>query len=301
VLCESEFWPAQFAAAGEAGVPVVVVNATMSARSFRVHRALPFVARRTVARAARVYAQDEAIARRFLGLGLPEERVEVCGNLKLAGRLPPRPPRDEGAPMVTFGNVHAGELDALAPAVAELRRRLPDVRIVLVPRFPGKTDLPALGRRFGHGLRIVTAKTDAGGGEPLVWVNAMGVLARLYGRSEVGVVCGTFIPIGGHNLAEPLTTGTASLYGPHVERQGAMHATLMGLRAATQVGDAAALPDAIVDLLADAEGRRQMLLRYGMAVEAANARLDSIAGELLEMADAAPLREPGPRGSTGSP
>ena len=34
VLVESEFWPAQFAAAAEAGVPVVVVNATMSPRSF---------------------------------------------------------------------------------------------------------------------------------------------------------------------------------------------------------------------------------------------------------------------------
>jgi 3-deoxy-D-manno-octulosonic-acid transferase len=304
VLCESEFWPAQFAAAEAAGVPVVVVNATMSERSYHLHRRLPWVARRTVVRAARVYAQDEAIVRRFVGLGLPEERVEVCGNLKLAGKMPVRTLRDADAPMVTFGNVHAAELAALAPAVAELRRRRPDLRIALVPRFPGKADLSALRRVFGPGLRIVTSEQDAGDGERLVWVNAMGVLAPLYARSDIGVVCGTFAPVGGHNLAEPLAMGAASLYGPHVERQAAMHRTLMDLAAATQVADAAALPGAIDVLLAGAEGRRQMLARYGTAVEAANQRLEGIAAALLRTVDMrlpGNLGMPGPRGSTGSP
>jgi 3-deoxy-D-manno-octulosonic-acid transferase len=292
VLCESEFWPAQFDAATAAGVPVVIVNATMSERSFRVHRRLPFAASRTVARAARVYAQDEAIARRFVGLGLSETRVEVCGNLKLAGGQPAAVSRAGGAPTVTFGNVHVGELAVLAPSIAELRRRLPEVRIVLVPRFPGKTDVARVRRMFGPALEVVGSESEAGSDARLVWVNAMGVLAGLYGRSAVGVVCGTFSSVGGHNLTEPLAMGAASLYGPHVERQRAMHATLTALRAATQVSAAAALPEAIGALIADEAGRRQMLARYGSAVDAANRRLEAIAGDLLAMVDAAPVGSP---------
>lgn len=278
VLVESEYWPAQFAAAEAAGVPVVVVNATLSARSFARHRRFPAIARRTLLRARRIYPQDEQTLARYRELGVPAERLELGGNLKLAplGHLSAP---DHSLPTITFGNVHAGELEALAPAVAELQARSPTHRIVLVPRYPGRIPLSELHRRFGPGLAVAEdlAVTDGN----LVWLDRMGALGDAYARSELGVVCGTFAPIGGHDLSEPLQFGAASLYGPHVERQSALHSALQEMRGAIQVRSAIELPDAVPRLLDSPAERDAMVARYRALSETAAIRLREIATDLL--------------------
>jgi 3-deoxy-D-manno-octulosonic-acid transferase len=281
VLVESEYWPAQFAAAAAAGVPVVVVNATLSARSFARHRRFPAIARRTLLKARRIYPQDEETLARYRELGVAADHVELGGNLKLAplGNLPPP---DRTRPTITFGNLHADELDTLAPAILELHERRPARRIVLVPRYPGRIPVAELARRFGAGLAVVEdlAATDA----TLVWLDRMGALADAYARSELGIVCGTFAPIGGHDLSEPLQLGAASLYGPHVERQRALDPALQAMRSALQVRSAAELPDAVLGLLDQPAEREAMVARYRTLAEAAAVRLRQIAGDLLALA-----------------
>lgn len=281
VLVESEFWPAQFAAAEAAGVPVVVVNATLSARSFARHKRFPAVARRTLLRMRRIYPQDADTLARYRELGVPADRLELAGNLKLAplGNLPPP---DRSRPTITFGNVHADELDALAPAIVALHRRRPARRILIVPRYPGRIPAAELRRRFGDELAIVEdlAATEA----PLVWLDRMGVLAGAYAQSELGIVCGTFAPIGGHDLSEPLQLGAASLYGPHVERQRALDLALKEMEVAVQVVSAAELPDAVLHLLDHPAEREAMVARYRTLSEAAAARLRDVAADLVALA-----------------
>jgi 3-deoxy-D-manno-octulosonic-acid transferase len=281
VLVESEYWPAQFAAAQADGVPVVVVNATLSARSFARHRRFPAIARRTLAKARRIYPQDEQTLARYRYLGVPADRLDLAGNLKLAplGNLPPP---DRTRPTLTLGNIHADELDVLAPAIVELHQRRPARRIVMVPRYPGRIPVDELRRRFGPGLDVVEdlASTDAA----LVWLDRMGSLADAYARSELAVVCGTFAPIGGHDLSEPLQLGAASLYGPHVERQRALDIALKGMDAAVQVSSAAELPDAVLHLLDHPAEREAMVARYRALSEAAAKRLAEVAVDLLRMA-----------------
>jgi 3-deoxy-D-manno-octulosonic-acid transferase len=283
VLVESEYWPAQFAAAQAAGVPVVVVNATLSARSFGRHSRFPAIARRTLLQARRIYPQDAETLGRYRELGVPADRLELGGNLKLAplGNLPEP---DRTRPTITFGSIHAEELDPLAPAILELRRRRRARRIVLVPRYPGRIPPAELHRRFGAELAIVEdlSATDA----PLVWLDRMGTLADAYARAEIGVVCGTFAPIGGHDLSEPLHLGAASVYGPHVERQKAMHDALRP-DCAVQVQTPAELVDTILMLLDDPARREAMVGRFHALASAATASTTRIAAELLALTSSA--------------
>ncbi len=281
VLVESEFWPAQFAAAQAAGVPVVVVNATMSPRSFARHQRNRAVADRTLAKAQRIYAQDEAIAARYADLGVPGERIEVIGNLKLVPLSSAPAAGKDAPPLVVFGNVHRDEIERLAPAMAELRARRPDIRLVLVPRYPGKIPGEVLSASFGAELAIVDSEAaiaEAGG---LVWLDEMGTLSKLYARATIGVVCGTFSPIGGHDLGEPLHLGAASVYGPHVERQKPLHQALSAIGCAVQVGSADDLPQVLVGLLEDEPHRRQMIEAFRNVAEQATTRLDALATSLV--------------------
>lgn len=284
VLVESEFWPAQFAAAAETGVPVVVVNATMSERSFARHRRFSWVAAATLRKAARIYPQDEVTLRRYAELGVPPERLEISGNLKLVSQSAvARKPVEEPL-TVTFGNVHEAEVPQIAGAVARLRSERPDIRIILVPRYPGKLSAEALRRAFGGELQVVGSAGMLDSAGRLVWVDEMGVLAELYGRSAIGVVCGTFAPIGGHDLSEPLHLGAASLYGPHVERQRALDQALKQMRGAVQVADAGQLPEAIAGLLDRPAEREAMIERFRELSQQAAQRVSVIAATLIGMA-----------------
>lgn len=281
VLVESEFWPAQFATAAEAGVPVVVANATMSPRSFTRHQRNPAVANRTLLRADRIYAQDDIIAGRYADLGVPCERITVTGNLKLVPTRASAAAAKASPSLIAFGNVHRDELPALAPAIAALRAARPELRIVLVPRYPGRIPGEVLSSSLGAQLSIVDHIGDLPEAGPLVWLDEMGTLAGVYAEATIGVVCGTFAAIGGHDLSEPLHAGAASVYGPDVSRQLPMHEALATLGCATQVGDAAALPEAVISLLDDAPRREGMIAAFQQVSAAAERQLDALVADLL--------------------
>jgi 3-deoxy-D-manno-octulosonic-acid transferase len=282
VLVESEYWPAQFAMAEAVGVPVAVVNATMSERSFGRHRSNPRVARRTLLTARKIYAQDAVAKERYAGLGVAPARLALSGNIKLAGLVVPE--AGERPARVVFGNVHRVELAALGPVVKALRSARPDIEIVLVPRYPGRIPRADLLAAFGDDLRIVESIDGVDFAGAPVWVDRMGVLSGLYATTRVGVVCGTFGPIGGHDLSEPLQHGAASLYGPHTERQRALDDLLGAIGAGEKVTFAADLPAAILRLVDDGAERSRRLQVAVTAAEAARLRLREIAAELVEMA-----------------
>ena len=279
VLVESEYWPAQFESAREAGVPVVVVNATLSDRSFRRHLKVPAIARRTLRRADHIHVQDEATRDRYLALGVDPDRLSLCGNLKLS---PPSgaPVRIEGRETVTFGNIHEAELPLLAEPVRRLRAARPGLRLIFVPRYPARVADATIRAALGEEVTIIGDITALEGAGDLVWLKQMGTLATAYAASTLGVVCGTFAPIGGHDLAEPLHLGAVPVFGPHVERQRALEAALARLDIARPLPDAAALDQAVLELLMNPALRDEKLARFTEATSAATAGLQAIADDL---------------------
>lgn len=280
VLVESEYWPAQFEAACEAGIPVLIVNATMSPRSFARHRRHPAIARRTIARATRIYAQDETIAARYADLGVPKAKIEVAGNLKLvpSKHLESFPKTSQA---VVFGSVHRDEIEALVPPIVAVLAARPELQIVLVPRYPGRISREFLHDHFGAGLRVVQHLSEVGDAGALVWLDEMGTLAELYRRASVGVVCGTFADIGGHDLAEPLHAGAVSVYGPDVSRQLPMHGALATIGCAVQVASASELALALIRLMDDTSRRQSMVEAFRAVSVAAEKRLQVVVDDLL--------------------
>lgn len=284
-LSETDFWPAHFAALQEKHIPVVALNATISSRSTRRHMQVPTVARATVRQAHRVYVQDQQGLERFRRLGVPDERLEICGNLKLATAAPRQSAQSASStPTVTFGNVHASEFLTLAPVIARLRADRPTLRIVIVPRYPGPVSALLARAVMGAKLAIVRDIGQLAPGPSLTMINSMGQLSDIYAMSTVGVVCGTFARVGGHDLAEPLHNGAVSIYGPHVERQQELHSCFATASISNQVQQASELPRRIATLLDDSGERVAALTRFAELVAGENERLDGICRELLTLA-----------------
>jgi 3-deoxy-D-manno-octulosonic-acid transferase len=82
VLAETEFWPNLLSGCFRRGIPVAVVNARISDRSWPRYRMLRGLWKPFLRRLSAVLAQSETDADRLKAIGCAKERVSVAGNLK---------------------------------------------------------------------------------------------------------------------------------------------------------------------------------------------------------------------------
>ncbi|MGC9457486.1 MAG: 3-deoxy-D-manno-octulosonic acid transferase, partial [Halothiobacillaceae bacterium] len=88
LVVETEIWPCLYSVCHQARVPIVIVNARLSARTLEAPRWLRRAYADSLARVSAILARSDVDAERFVTLGAPSARVETCGNLKFSARPP---------------------------------------------------------------------------------------------------------------------------------------------------------------------------------------------------------------------
>ncbi len=282
VLVEGEIWPNFLWRAKEMAIPVFLVNARLSDRSFRGYKRFARLFRPLFGSLAGVGAQSEADAARLRDLGCRPESVRVVGSLKYdAAKLDERRLLDvpamlgqlglaPGARILLGGSTHAGEEAILAELFLRLRARFPDLFLVLVPRHFERCrevgrQLEARGLRFVY-RNGITAPTRFQPGEvDCLLVNTTGELRYFYEHATVIFVGKSLTAAGGQNPIEPGALGKAMVFGPNMQNFAEVVRSLLAQDGAIQTRDAAGLEKVLGELLAD-EARRQTLGRNALKV-----------------------------------
>ena len=287
---ESELWPNLLAACRAAGVPTVLLNARLSARSFAAWRRAPGLARALLGGFALVLARSAEDAARLAALGAA--RVEAPGDLKFAAPPLPADP-DELArldailgarPRWLAASLHAGEDEAALAAHAALAGRFPGLVTLIVPRHPERgAAIAALAANAGLAVtrRAEGAAPPTGGIHVADTLGELGLFYRLAGLAFIG---GSLVPRGGQNPLEGARLGCALAIGPRVENFTEAVATLEAAGAIARLADAAALPAWLAPLLDDPP-RRAALGEAARAVATRwEALPDQTAASLLTLA-----------------
>lgn len=275
VLIEAEIWPNFLWSLRARRIPVFLVNARLSDKSYRRYRRFGFLFRPLFATFAGVGAQSEADAQRLVALGCRPEAVRVFGSLKFeAARVEERRLLDAaallrqigvpaGAPVLVGGSTHAGEEAILAEVCQRLRRRFPDLFLVLVPRHceRGKQVGEALrqrGVRFLYRREISTTTRLPERSLDALVVNTTGELKYFYEEATVVFVGKSLTAEGGQNPAEPAVLGKPVVFGPNMQNFAGIVASFLREGGAVQVRDAAELEATLADLLANPARRAQL-------------------------------------------
>ena len=264
VMIETELWPSWIASCARQSVPVVVASGRLSDRSFPSYRKVKRAMRGTLARIEAVGARTELDAERFIELGVPENRVRITGDLKLD------PPAGQPAlaidliraladtPVVIGGSTHKGEETALLDAMASAEKVGHGYVLVIAPRQVARAaEIVSLCR---DRQRRVYRRSELEGrhlvpGEVLV-LDTLGELAALYATASIAFVGGTLVPVGGHNLVEPVHAGCPVLFGPYVSNVRKIVEILEVGDAGRKVADAAGLAAATLEAFEDLEACR---------------------------------------------
>jgi 3-deoxy-D-manno-octulosonic-acid transferase len=229
-----------------AGVPVAVVNARVSDRSFARGVRVRALWQRMLRRVALFLVQSDEDAKRLTEMGARTETVRVTGNLKYDVRAPKQSRVAEfvlemagGRPILVAGSTvdrknsnTLSEDEIVIQAWEGALRRDLGVMLVLAPRHPerfGQVESVAMEFRLQKMSEFAAAKEgnppfakDAKDGAPdpsveIVLLDTIGDLAAVYAAADVAFVGGSLVPKGGHNPLEPARFGVPVVVGPSYE------------------------------------------------------------------------------------
>ncbi len=267
LLVETEIWPNLLTEAKRRDIPVGVVNARLSKRSFKRYKSVPWLFKPLWGKLDFVLAQSEEDAVRFRGLGIAEEAVRDMGNLKFdqaewsADRADDTAGLREawgyhsGDLVWIAGSTHPGEEAMIMVAFKALRERFPGLKLILAPRHIERSEglLKLLGK---YGFSVASSMKKKEGPEPAVLVlDQLGVLKNLYGIADLVFMGGSLIPHGGQNPIEPARFSKAILHGVHVFNFHKIYHQLDHDGGALRISAPDELSSAAAELLAN-EGRR---------------------------------------------
>ncbi|MDE2334397.1 MAG: 3-deoxy-D-manno-octulosonic acid transferase [Rhodospirillales bacterium] len=276
---ESEIWPSMLHQLHKRNIPVGLVNARLSARSFARWRLVKPLARPLFAGFAAVQAQSRGDASRLVAMGAPAPGI--VGNLKLAAfplpvdalALARLRQQIQGRPCWLAASTHPGEEAIVAAVHGHLRAEFPDLLTIIVPRHPERgpailAGLPRPATRRGAD----DAPPPAGPTGAFYVADTLGELGLFYRVAACAFVGKSLAVGGGQNPLEPARLGCPVAMGPMTANFADEVAMLRDAGALTQVADAAALADFVAAMLRDPARRRTM----GEAGKAAAAGEDEL-------------------------
>lgn len=275
ILLEAEIWPNFLWRAQDLNVPVFLANARLSERSASRYKKFGWLFRSLFASFAGVSCQNEDDAQQLRNVGCRPETVHVVGNLKFDGAgLSEKRHLDvrgllrqigvpEDALILVAGSTHDGEELLLVDIAARLRRKFPNLFLILVPRHNERC--PDLARKLKtQGVKFILrnaifANTQLPPGEvDCLLVNTIGELKFFYEPASVVFIGKSLTALGGQNPIEPAALGKPVVLGPNMQNFKDITRLLLSKGAVVQVKNAGELEETLAELLADQERRAEL-------------------------------------------
>ena len=290
---ESELWPNLVGESQRRGVPMVLVNGRMSARSTASWQRMPGLVRPLLSGFALCLTQSVEDARRFSALGAA--RVKSPGNLKYAAAPLAAEPEElsrlramtADRPLWLAASTHPGEERVAGQVHRRLAPKHAGLLTLVVPRHAARG--AEVARELGD-LGLSVARRSAGEAitpaTGLYLADTMGELGLFYRLAGVVFVGGSLVRHGGQNLLEPAQLDSAVIHGPHMANFQQIVDEMRGV--SIEVADGDGLADAVDHLLGDPQFRAERAAAAAAVASRTGGVLDAVLAELKPFLEALP-------------
>jgi 3-deoxy-D-manno-octulosonic-acid transferase len=270
---ETELWPNFLRAIKLRKIPVMMVNGRISDKSVKSYRYLFSILSDMLGSVTRFCMQSSIDAAYIAHLGAEKRKIYVTGNTKFDQTYAAVTPEDltrykeelglmDAYPVLVGGSTHPTEEAALFDSFNVIRKEFPKARIVIAPRKPGRTDeIVKLAKQYGleTGLRSKLLKEPSPRVQyPVIIIDTIGELGRIYAVGDAVFVGGTLIKHGGHNVLEPAAHAKPIIVGPNMYNFKDSFALLSKVGACKQIEDAGQLTDVLLEVFRDDDLRARM-------------------------------------------
>jgi 3-deoxy-D-manno-octulosonic-acid transferase len=240
ILVETEIWLNLIREAKRNGSVVALINGRISENSMRRYLLFKGLFKKALSQFDLLCMQSEEYKDRMIRLGASHDRIQVTGNMKFDRLLLMSESPDtkemrrqmligDNRLVLIGGSTRQGEEEILVGVFKKLKEESRNLIFILAPRHLDRLkQVENILVQHGIGyirksqLAAIYLKSHPEADSPLddhpvILLDTMGELSKLYSIGDVAFVGGSLVPVGGHNLLEPAIHGVPVLFGPHVE------------------------------------------------------------------------------------
>lgn len=255
ILLETEIWPNIIHHSRSAKVPLLLLNARLSEKSYTRYSRFPNLSLACLSQLHTVSAQTEEDAARLGKLGA--QNISVMGNLKYDIE-PPSAMLTTGEqlrhlfgtnrPVFLAASTREGEEEILLQALKQLD--MPDLLTIIVPRHPQRfNEVAELLAKQNFSFQRRTENRPTAPQTQVVLGDSMGEMFGYYAACDIAFIGGSLLPYGGQNLIEACAVGKPVIIGPHTYNFSQASDLAVNAGAATRVKDAKELVATVHELL----------------------------------------------------
>jgi 3-deoxy-D-manno-octulosonic-acid transferase len=268
IIMETEIWPNFLFEAKRRNIPVFIVNARISDKSFKGYIKFRFFFKRVFSLVKRFAVQTEIDRDRLIALGTPPALITVTGNLKFYSAVLSKDEKKKELLRNTLklrpehkvflaGSTHPGEEKIIVTLWKELFRTEKNLRLIIAPRHVERKEEIArlLSSEKTPFTLFSQVKTDPEI-KNVILVDTIGDLFNLYSIADIVFIGKSLIPPGGgQNVIEPAVWGKPILFGPFMSHFRAIAEAMAAQNAAIEVRDEKDLKEQLDVLLKNNEKR----------------------------------------------
>jgi len=271
VVAETEVWPNFITILNKKNIPIAIINARISDKSFKGYKKVLFFIKPVLNRVTLFCAQTKSDALKLKELGVDADKIKVTGNMKFDGSLKENNQKEldllrknlkvkETDKIFIAGSTHAGEEEIVLDVYKSLKIKFNDLKLILVPRHPERSqEVGRLVEMRGFQAAYISHLFGAGDlgsvayNQPeIVYIlDTVGQLMDYYAISDIVFVGGSLIPKGGHNILEPAFLGKPVIIGPNMFNFRDIAELFVRRQACIMVNNMDELQNAVNSLLGD--------------------------------------------------
>ncbi|XVE61560.1 hypothetical protein DITRI_Ditri06bG0050400 [Diplodiscus trichospermus] len=270
VLMESELWPNLIMDASKCGIDLALLNARLSAKSFRNWSRpvlFPLISL-LLSKFSLIAPLSTVQAVHFQLLQAPPFSIHFSGDLKYAvdecellvkdvRHIEDLQKQLSQKRVWMAASIHRGEEEMMLGVHNVLMQTHPDIVTIIVPRHPqhGQEIAEEL-QKGGKNVALRSQHDKLSPGTSIYVVDTLGELKQFYQLTPIAVIGGSFLPgLAGHNISEAAAAGCAVLTGHHLGHFSHMVIEMQQLNplSVMQVSGKLELQKALMELFGDAK------------------------------------------------
>lgn len=222
VFLESEIWPNIISEIHQRSIPLFLLNARLSPRSFKRWSYFKNTFGQILRKFTCILAQSDIDCERYAYFSL--ENTKRIDNLKHANAvlacneelLATFKKICAGKIIFTAASTHEKEEDVILEAYKKLRKKY-DIVTIIIPRHLTRVKrVCEIIKNHGCSFAL-RSETDENSKCEIYCVDTFGEVGTFFRLADICFVGGSLVEVGGHNIYEPVALGKPVLFGPHME------------------------------------------------------------------------------------
>ena len=264
ILLETEIWPNLITQLKNKNIPVMLVNARLSDRSFKKYNKFsPKLVKSTLNSLSIICSQNESSSKRFISLGANHKKIIITGSLKFDANEPNDLETIQALRNITgdrkvvvFASTREGEELQIIESYQALKSKF-NALLLIIPRHPERfNEVFNMAKQNGLNVKRRSLGDHCEVDTDILIGDSMGEMMSYYSISDIAFIGGSLSNDGGQNMLEAASLSKPIIFGSSIFNFEEISKKLLDDFSAIQVSSADELMKTISELLLDDEKRR---------------------------------------------